>query len=242
MTRKKPHKKALYFVFVFISTAITGVNAFETTFNTDVTIDNSYIKSDFFSENVIRGLINVGFETNLTNFLGKESFFSASYALQHGDNGSDISGDIQGFSNIDATDFNHAYEVILGIKLGDTSFVKLGQMDANSDFATTKYGGEFINSSMGFSPTIQGIPTYPQPSIGIYAEYKMNSSVTTRLGYYESSAKYNHFDDFFSIAEAQWHYQSNSSVKLGVWHHSGLEGEDLVSQSSNDIYFVIYWV
>ncbi|AOW77842.1 hypothetical protein A3Q34_13895 [Colwellia sp. PAMC 20917] len=236
---KKTLNKISSITLFFITIATTEVKALETIFNADITVDNSFIDNNTFSKNVIRGLLNVGFETNLTNLIGKQSYISVGYALQRGEQGSDIAIDIQGFSNIDEQDFNHAYEVIFAVKLNKKLFIKLGQMDANSDFAFTEYGQEFINSSMGVSPTIQGIPTYPQPSIGIYSQYKLNSAITTRLGFYESSAKYNHFDDFFSIAEVQWHYQGHSSVKLGAWNHSYLENSDRISASSTDIYIVV---
>ncbi|WP_170246276.1 carbohydrate porin [Colwellia hornerae] len=223
----------------FITIATTEVKALETRFSSDITVDSSFIDNNTFTEPVIRGLLNVGFETKLTSLIGKQSYIFVGYALQRGEQGSDIAGDIQGFSNIDEKDFNHAFEVILAVELSEKLFVKLGQMDANSDFANTKYGQEFINSSMGVSPTIQGLPTYPQPSMGLYSQYKLNSAITTRLGYYESSAKYNHFDDFFSIAEVQWHYQGNSSVKLGVWNHSHRENSDRVSASATDIYIAV---
>jgi carbohydrate-selective porin OprB len=235
---KKTLNKISSITLFFITIATTEVEALETIFNADITVDSSFIDNNTFSKNVIRGLLNVGFETNLTNLIGKQSYISVGYAVQRGEQGSDIAIDIQGFSNIDEQDFNHAYEVVFAVKLNKKLFIKLGQMDANSDFAFTEYGLEFINSSMGVSPTIQGLPTYPQPSIGIYSQYKLNSAITTRLGYYESSAKYNHFDDFFSIAEVQWHYQGNSSVKLGAWNHSYLESSDRISASSTDIYIV----
>lgn len=232
----------LYITFLLICLSTVKAKAFDTVFFADITVDSSYVDNDTFSDDLTRGLINIGLETELaqlTRLTGKEILFTASYAIQRGDNGSEIAGDIQGFSNIDSEDFNRFFDVFLAMKLSEKSLVKFGQMDANTDFAFTEYGSEFINSSMGVSPTIQGLPTYPQPTVGIYAEYTFNSLITTRFGSYESSATHNKFDDFFSIAELQWGYQNNSAVKLGVWHHSGVVKDELASQSTSDVYIVI---
>ncbi|MGJ8693796.1 MAG: carbohydrate porin [Thalassotalea sp.] len=238
-------RKIQSFSLMLTSLIFVNVHAVETSFHGDFTLDSSYIDSDVDNKLVTRGLLNLGFESNLTELIGKESYLTASYSIKRGGNGSDIAGDIQTFSNIDDDDFNRLFEVIFTAHFSDYAFIKLGQMDVNSYFATTAYGGEFINSSMGFSPTVQGLPTYPQPAIGLYTEFTLNPSISARLGYFESSASYNHFDDFFSIAETQWNYQANSSIKLGLWHHSGLTMSDETintnksTKSSSDFYLVV---
>ena len=40
---------------------------------------------------------------------------------------------------------------------------KAGRIDANTEFAALHASEEFLNSSMGYSPTIWGMPTYPLP-------------------------------------------------------------------------------
>ena len=239
MNRKITLKVLPYLLSFIMSSLLFEVKATAITFHGDITLDSSYVDNQVLSKNITRGLFNAGAEIDLTEFFKYESSFIAGYAIQRGDNGSDIVGDIQGFSNIDEADFTRAFEIFLAVKFSENSLVKLGQMDANSDFATTASGSEFINSSFGFSPSIQQIPTYPRPSVGIYGEVNLNSQMTARLGLYESSQQFNHFTDFFSIAEAQWYYQGNSTFKIGVWHHSGLKFNNQPSKSTSDIYVVV---
>ena len=40
-------------------------------------------------------------------------------------------------------------------------------MDANTEFAAPSIAADFLNSSMGFSPTILSFPTYPDPRPGL---------------------------------------------------------------------------
>jgi porin len=72
---------------------------------------------------------------------------------------------VQPYSNIDTDNFHAFGEVWLEQSLfGDRVRVKAGRIDFNTEFATTDHGGGFINSSMGYSPSITAAPTYPLPS------------------------------------------------------------------------------
>jgi len=85
-----------------------------------------------------------------------------------GDNGGDYVGDAQGFSNIDDVSRTRLYEFWYAQKLADDRLrFKVGKIDANSDFAVVGVAGDFLNSSMGYSPTILALPTYPEPKPGI---------------------------------------------------------------------------
>jgi porin len=82
-------------------------------------------------------------------------------------------GDLQGFDNVDSEQFRQLSELWLEQRLwGERLRVKVGKADANADFARVEAGGEFLNSSAGYSPTIQGFPSYPDPamSVGLFAE------------------------------------------------------------------------
>lgn len=51
----------------------------------------------------------------------------------------------------------------------DVLRVKLGKVDANTEFAYIPAAGGFINASAGFTPTIFAFPTYPNPSTSVNA-------------------------------------------------------------------------
>ncbi len=87
---------------------------------------------------------------------------------QHGDGLTEkYVGDFQTLSNIDADDFFQISEVWYRHTFASDRFwIKLGKQEANADFAYTDFGGEFISSSPGFSPTIP-LVTYPDPDWGV---------------------------------------------------------------------------
>jgi carbohydrate-selective porin OprB len=113
------------------------------------------------------------FESNLTIDLGKVLGWKATkiFASMHnyaGGNGSaEIVEDAQGYSNIDANPGTRMFELwveksVLSGKLR----LKAGQMDANTDFAYVENASGFLNSSMGYSPSITEMPTYPLTRAG----------------------------------------------------------------------------
>jgi porin len=85
-----------------------------------------------------------------------------------GEHGGDYVGDAQGFSNIDGASKTYLYELWLQQTLWKNRVrFKAGKIDANSEFATVKIAADFLNSSMGYSPTILSFPTYPEPRPGL---------------------------------------------------------------------------
>jgi porin len=142
----------------------------------------------------------------------------ASLAGFIGSNGNESLGDLQGFSNIDAEDFVKIYEYWGKHTFrNDIGFIKVGQFDANSEFAYTANGGEFINSSMGYSPTIGPMVSYPDLSHAIAVQAKFNKDNAMKLGVFTDSE--NKLSNAFWIgeytAELGW-----SSLKVGAWYNN----------------------
>lgn len=76
-------------------------------------------------------------------------------------------GDFQVLSNIDADDYRQVSEIgYLHRFWDDRLWIKFGKQEANTDFAFVDFGGEFIHSSPGFSPTIP-LVTYPDQDWGV---------------------------------------------------------------------------
>jgi porin len=83
----------------------------------------------------------------------------------------------QAYSNIDADPQMYLYEAwLLQSFAQDRVEVQLGQMDANARFATVATAADFLNSSMGYNPTIMGFPTYPHPKPGVEVSLKLPES------------------------------------------------------------------
>lgn len=116
-----------------------------------------------------RHLLDFAVTWDLQPLLGVEGgTFFADLQTQNGENGSDDTGDLQAYSNIDADHFTALYEVwYQQVLLDGVLRIKAGKIDANADFAFVDNGGEFIHSSPGFSPTISVLPTYPDPAFGL---------------------------------------------------------------------------
>ena len=174
-----------------------------------------------------RALFNGIVEADLQLLTGwKGASLLVGYAAQGGDNGSDFAGDVQAFSNIDATRFAHLYEAWFQQSFGEVARVKIGRVDANAEYAVVDGASDFINASAGFSPTITGLPTYPDPVPSLNLFVRPLSWLEIGAGYFKGT-----FEDIqsidgvvkdkFMIAQATVSWQGGY-VHAGRWQHSGL--------------------
>jgi hypothetical protein len=178
--------------------------------------DSSYVVSGGINEAGTSRTLAVGsFEYQLND----DYLVHIEGQLQRGENGSDDVRDIQAYSNIDEDDFSKLYEIWfqgdydeLGLRF------KVGQVDANTEFGFVNHSGEFINSSMGFSPTILFLPTYPIPTLSMNVFLDVNEISHIGLGIYSDES--NEFDEVFTIAEWQTQFES-ATLKLGAWNQTG---------------------
>ncbi len=94
-------------------------------------------------------------------------------------------GDFQVLSNIDADDFKQISEIwYRHMFFNELFWIKMGKMEANEDFAFVDYGGEFINSSPGFSPTIP-LVTFPDQDWGIVFGIEPEEWFSMNVGVYQ---------------------------------------------------------
>ena len=173
----------------------------------------------------------MGFE-NGTLVVGVQAF--------GGDNGSDEVGVLQNYSNIDAVEdriqinrlwYQHQWHD------GETR-ARIGKIDANSLFAGSVNASHFIHSSMGYSPTILGIPTYPDPAFGVTLEHKLTRSLNVSAGIFDGTghagvktgqhglgSTFDRPGDTFMIAQAGYEWHDGDvpvgRVSVGVWKHTG---------------------
>ena len=101
------------------------------------------------ARSVTRSLSDANLTLDLEHFVGwRGATFFADFYPQTGRDGSAQVGDIQAFSNIDADNVTELAEFWIGQRLwSDRLRLKVGKVDANSEFASPVHGGEFINSS-----------------------------------------------------------------------------------------------
>ncbi len=120
--------------------------------------------------------------------------------------------------------------------------IKVGKVDANTEFAYIPAAGGFINASAGFTPTIFALPTYPNASTSLNAFVYPTEHIYIGAGVYDGATTVDGVqtgaygpatffsddssDDWFLIAEAGVTLESLgawSDVRAGVgaWWHSG---------------------
>lgn len=199
--------------------------------------DTSIVASGGLKEGVVSRSLAAA---DIAFVFGNNYTLFAQVQAQRGDNGSDFVGDIQAFSNIDEDDFNKLYELWFSGEFTSLGLgFKLGKVDANSEFAFVDHAGEFINSSMGFSPTIAFLPTYPSPTASINVFYEVDNKSLFKVGLYSDES--NRFDEQFVAAE--WRFTHNETIfKLGAWKQSGqiqrLDSIEVMREGTSGYYFV----
>ena len=155
-----------------------------------------------------------------------------------GPNGSDDTGDAQGYSNIDSDGRTEIAELWFEQVTPDGLWrIKVGKVEANAEFAYADYAGEFINSSMGFSPTIFMLPTYPDPAMSVNVFVYPSDTLYAGVGLYDGSANegvltgpngpktfFKNPADLFLIAETGIRWETDNlpgRIAVGGWWDTG---------------------
>jgi porin len=188
-------------------------------------------------------------DLNLTMDLGwlglgeNLTLFADMYSISRGTIDGAV-GTAQGLSNIETgASIDQLAEIWLQwILLDDRLRVKVGKIEANSEFAAVDAAGEFLNPSAGFSPTIAGFPTFPDPSFGVVLAGRLSDRLTLTAGLFDGAAGVDGVptgrrgpktlfddeksDDLFLMAEAGLDWSAGDAARpgratLGLWHHTG---------------------
>lgn len=154
-----------------------------------------------------------------------------------GDDGTEAAGSLQAISNIDAPSYTTIAELWFEqLLLNDKLRLKVGKVDANSEFAHAEYSDNFLNGAFGALPSIVGLPTYPDPAMSVNVFVNPNEHVYVGLGVYDGSTALGKstgtrgpsgfFDGeaYFIVGEAgvTWagNGRRNGRIAGGVWHHT----------------------
>ncbi len=175
-----------------------------------------------------RWLLQLGATFDLERLAGwKGATGFAGFHVHRGRDGSLDAGDIQAYSNIDADRFTEIDELWLEQRLLDDRVrLKVGRVDANTEFACIDAAGDFLNSSAGFSPTILTLPTYPSPEPSVNLFVEVAPRVTVGLGIYRSALARHVLtlspDERFLVGEVDVRWDASGTGKLGIggWHES----------------------
>jgi porin len=150
---------------------------------------SGHVASGGRTSSAARYLLDLGITLDGERLLGlRGTSFGMLLVQQGGESGSRETGDAQIFSNIDADGRTQIAEAWWEQRLlGDRVRTKVGKVDANGEFAYPEHGLDFIGSSMGFSPTILGLPTYPDPAFSVNAFASPDPRIGFGAGVYDGS-------------------------------------------------------
>ena len=188
-----------------------------------------------------RGLLGVGFTIDTARLgLWEDGTFFVSAFDNHG---TDITerhvGDLQALNNADAPNDTRLYEFWYEHRLADDRLrIKVGKMDANEDFAAPDFGGEFVHSSSGFSPTIP-FPTWPDPALGAVVSIEPADWLYLRVGIYDAEGTgtrcgydtaFHSPDESITVLELGFRPRLNllsqrdlpGTYRIGGFYHSGI--------------------
>jgi porin len=188
-------------------------------------------------------LLDANMNVDLEKLLGwKRGTFYVDFEYHGGDNPtSKLVGDLQVFDKNNADPFFETLEIWYQQLLFDKKLrIKLGKVDANTEFSVIDNGLGFINSPTQVTPAFPVFPTFPDPMPGITLFFNPNHLFFADFALYQANQS-THFLNFYgdpSSAQMSLHGQlfivesglnwdqlpwlnHSGNFKLGVWKHNG---------------------
>jgi len=179
-----------------------------------------------------RSLLDLDFTVDLERLVAiRGTTLFADFHHFRGRNGSDDVGDLQGISNIDAEPVTELAEAWIETHFAsDRVRLKVGKVDANTEFDYVEAGAEFLHPSVAMSPTDLGFPTYPDPAWSVNLFVYPTAQTYGGIALYDGSslageATSTHaprwaFDrDRLWIGEAGFAWD-RARLGVGLWHHA----------------------
>ena len=112
------------------------------------------------------------------------------YVLGQNNHGHGINGEVGsavGVSNLEAEPYTQLTELFYEqTVLDDRLRVRIGKQDANRDFGTPRFGGNFLNNNFGMFPNTP-LPSYPTTGLGAIAIVTPLPWLVDKLAIYEGS-------------------------------------------------------
>jgi porin len=162
------------------------------------------------------------------------------YALgqnNHGDTGiTGAVGSAQPVTNLEAEPYTQLTELFFEQAAADDRLrIRIGKQDANRDFGTPRFGGNFINNNFGMFPTTP-LPSYPTTGLGAIVSAQPVAWLTGKAAIYEGSPDVGGFGlttafrsgggyTLVGGASATHHYgpadRDGGTTSAGAWWRSG---------------------
>jgi len=164
-----------------------------------VGIEVDYIAESFGRDDAENGSYLGNLDVMLTFDTGKLGAWPGGQVFLYGQNNhsSGISHSLNltmPVSNLDAEPFTQLSEFWLEQWIGSRVTVRLGKQDANRDFASPRFAGNFLNSSFGVLPG-SPMPSFPAPALGAAVLTEPTSWLGVHAGIYEGNPKVGSFGE-----------------------------------------------
>ncbi len=182
--------------------------------------------------------LNVTFDLELLAGIEAATFFVDAYQLSGSEVSEDV-GDWQAVSNFDSPHMRQVAECWWEQRfLDDALRIKLGKVDANTEFCVAENAGEFLHSSLAVAPTI-AVPTYPDPAGAACAFWSFGGDWVAAVGCFDGAGQEGLStggrglrtflgapDDLYLISElgTRWCHGEHAlagRAAVGVAHHTG---------------------
>ena len=96
-------------------------------------------------------------------------------------------GSTQPVTNLEADEYTQVTELFFEQALLDDKLrIRVGKQDANRDFGTPRFGGNFINNNFGMFPN-SPLPSYPTTGLGAVVNARPIGWLTAKVAIYEGS-------------------------------------------------------
>ena len=211
------------------------------TFDLSVTLEgNSVLSGGLHQQTSGHALFDLNMGFDMQRIAGwKDAHIAVEAYAVEGKNPSENVGDFQSFSDFSARELAQVAQVYYEQWFGEHTWrIKLGKMDANSDFAAPGGGTESIHSGTYYSPTIFTMVVYPDPATGIVAGWAPDEEWSLNVGVYDGATMtgiptgglgpatfFGEPSALFAIGEAgkRWKSGANDLVggaSVGAWRHT----------------------
>jgi porin len=204
--------------------------------------------------------VKVTFDTEKAN-VWRGGTFHLYAIVNHGAHPTtNIIGDLQGISNIEAPNRSYLYELWYEQKIGPLALL-VGQHDLNSDLVNTKNGISLVNGSFGFQPDVSGntpISNFSFTTLGLRLKWNIREKFMLQTALYKGNPgdkRTNPYginwhisrgEGYLAITELQYFVYTNKKItgtlKMGAWYHSQLFCQVLDStirkKGNNGLFFI----
>ncbi len=144
--------------------------------------------------------------------------------------------DLQCVSSLAAPSFRRWREAYFEMPFLNAARLKVGKVDANTEFAVVEAGGDLSNASAGVSPTLFTMPSYPDGALSANLFAAAGRGISFGGGVYRSPG-----GGAYYVGEAggRWRNSRPGRVAAGVWRQQAGAADADAVPSNTGSYFIV---